>query len=288
MNTKRAVLRGFVLMLVLGAMMAFGCNMPSLPAGQAPAGSSQPGYGQRRVEYGHHFTFDLPRLHVNIQVSGYVPLNVVQNGTGTSDCEPGVELLYEQLSGSSNVNIAGSAEFISGDKRCSCELSDTVEVEASAKTFYEEGQYEGRCALQYRTGVQLREVWFTSPHWRCRCDDPEAEPLVQMALSSTPAIANPYLEGRTIVFDSLCPGSYLEEEFADPTGFGSGTYRWTWRPGSDEPSEPGQGFPTYEPYSLDSDLYPSGQPSCVSVAQAHWGPALDAIVQPVTEWFPAR
>jgi hypothetical protein len=299
MNAKHVILPGWVVIIIIYTAMMSSCNLPNLRPPQNLVSQSQAlsgnnsipaGHGQVRVEYDHHFNFDVSlsntQINFETKVNGFVPLNVVQNGLGHSDCEPSAtKIVYEQLSGKSKIDVTGSAAYSTGDGGCFCNFNDKIDVQANGKTTYDEGQYDGHCALQKRINIQLKEKWYTAPKWQCKCDDPDDEEMAAKMMASIPAIGNPELEKQTIKFNYLCPGTYLEEQFTDPTGYGSGSYRWTWRPSFDEPSDPGRAVPTQGALSLDPDLFPGGQPSCIEAAVAEWGPPLESIVQPVTEWF---
>jgi hypothetical protein len=299
MNAKHVILLKWVFVIIICIALLSSCTLPSLRPTQELVSESQTlsgnssvptGHGQERIEYDHHFKFDIPlsEMQVNFEtkVKGFVPLNLVKIGSGPSDCDPNFpKLVYEQLYGNSIVDVTGSATFFSEDVGCSCKFSDKIDIEANGKTTYEDGQFEGRCVDQKRINIQLKEKWYNAPKWQCQCDDPDDELMADKMMASIPAISNPELENKTIKFNYLCPGTYLEEKFADPNGYGSGSYLWTWRPSFDETSDPGRAVPTQGAFSLDQDLFPEGQPSCISAAVAEWGPPLESIVQPVTAWF---
>jgi hypothetical protein len=294
MISSRRTFITIILVLLLSS-----CNLPFQQPTQDLVSQSQAlsdtesipkGLQQIRVEYDHHFKFDIPlgEMLVNFEtkVKGFVPLKLENIGSGPSDCDPNFPtLVYEQLSGYSKIDVTGSATFSSEDVSCSCEFNDKIDVEANGKTTFEDGQFEGRCVDQKRINVQLKEKWYIAPKWQCQCADPDQELMADKIMASIPAISNPELEKKTLKFNYLCPGTYIEEQFADPSGYGSGSYLWTWRPGFDEERDPGRAVPTQGALSIDQELFPEGQPSCIDNAVAEWGPPIENIVQPVTKWF---
>jgi hypothetical protein len=113
---------------------------------------------------------------------------------------------------------------------------------------------------------------------------------VQENMAMFPAVDNPELENKTMIFDSWCSQeSFLKEDLLMSI-IGSGTYQWTYRSGINEPSDPGNRVNQPSDLSQDQDQWWNGEPitfgSCIP---GKWGPPLESIVQQTTsDWYPVQ
>lgn len=289
MPVPRSILAAVFL---IGASCVSACNAPSLralpePTHETVTGAGSSGYGHVRVEYDHTFQVDARQgsegFQMTLAIQGWVPLELKLSGVGPHECLGQVsDNLYHQLAGSGTVSVRGTLETFSRDGGCTCSLADSVDVQANAKTMWLRPPGE-RCDDEV-VYVQLVETWYTHPDWKCQCvndDDPALELVAHI-----PTLRNPNLALMTLEFPVSCPGAYLEEPFSDPTAIARGMYRWTWRPATEEPADPGRRFATQGALSLDEEVQPEGAPECTAARKAVWGPALDSIVQPASEWTP--
>ena len=291
-----------------------GCNMPGLgkdsdfasqsqalsgggnqAAGSGGQSGGGAGYGSERLEYDHNFAFDFSgsnnTVHVEITVKGVIPVTTTQNAMGPWECvDRTLDGLYEQVSGSATIPFQGSADWTSGDDHCSCSLADSLQVNIMGKTYYEWLQADEDCPTRM-IALQVKEKWFTEHEWQCVCDDPRKTEKLHVAESMAmfPSVANPELEKKTMIFPIGCPEeSSLEATLSDPSGMGSGSYRWTFRSGVNEPSDPGRRVNQPNPLAQDADQW-SGDTPIVGFGTCppgEWGPPLESIVQPASKWFP--
>jgi len=271
------------------------CNMPSLSGDRDFASQSEPlssggssggGLtGVTRLEYDHNFSFLYPggeTVQVDVTVTGEIPLTTTQGGLGPAiECVLG-DTPYFVDTGSGKVDFVGTAQFSSGDdSHCSCTLADSVDVNIVGKTFFE-WQNPGDKCPQPRIALQLKEQWFTDHNWQCSCTDEDDTRTMQVeqSMAMFPITGNPELEEQTLVFPYLCPAeSTLEANLTDPSGLGTGSYRWTFSSGINEGPDRYKLGPSYEGWEPGMDEEPT------HCAPGEWGPSLDSINQPVTEWL---
>lgn len=298
-SRRLAQLVGAACFLVLSAS----CNMPGFGknqnlgsqsqaltgSGNQPAGSGgqsggSAGSWSTRLEYDHNFSFVYPgssSVQMEVAVKGAIPLTPTQIGLGpTIKCVEG-ETPYFQESGSASIPFEASAEWGAGDDHCTCSLPDSIEVNILGKSYFEWLTPGDKCP-QPRIALQVKEKWFTEHQWQCTCDDPEqTEHLrVEVAMAMFPMVGNPDLEKKTMVFPFGCPAvSTLEETLSDPSGMGSGTYRWTFSSGINEGPGRYKLGPSFEGWEPGMSTEPI---QCIS---GEWGPPLETIVQPVREWL---
>jgi hypothetical protein len=245
-----------------------------------------PGYGNARLEYNHHFTFNYSgsnTVKMEITVKGMIPLNPTQTAFAEYQCRGDtVTGAYQELSGTGTVPFQASADFTSGSKHCSCSLPDSIEVNILGKTFY--GWLADPGCQTAMVALQVKEKWFSDHKWQCTCNTPEeAEKMhVEENMAMFPMVGNPELEKKTMVFPLLCAEeSSLEAELQDPVGLGSGSYQWTFRSGMNEPGDPGQRARQPNPLAQDQDQWENGEPiiGFGGWLPGMWGPALESITQ---------
>jgi hypothetical protein len=248
-----------------------------------------PNYGQPRIEYDHQFSLDAMQggggLKMEIHVTGDVPMNLEASGWGQRTCSgETLQWPYLKLHGENQVRVVGSGTFSTGDEGCSCTLAAVIEVKAQGMTHAMPASAGAGCESIF-VSIQLDETWYKNSDWTCSCSDAEDNPIAEMAMERMPAVVPPDLAEKTIRFDYYCPGSFRQEQLADPTGTLKGHYIWTWRPGMDE-VKGDRAVVTLTTEDLDIQLFPQGAPSCASSSEAVFGPPLPSIDSGVTEWFP--
>ncbi|MGD0573882.1 MAG: hypothetical protein ABSB61_00720 [Anaerolineales bacterium] len=303
MDTKTRLCPGLVITLVGILILSTSCNFPGLAKNQNLASQSQalsgggnqgaglpPGYGSNRLQYNHNFSWDYKgtaSLHLDLTVKGVVPLADTQIGEGPAQCVVGTfEPWYLQVSGNGTIPIQGSASTSDSSNSCSCSFTNSLQVSILGKTTYEWLTPGDKCQVNV-IYLKLTEKWYTAPDWQCTCTKPEEAISTERIMDSFGNFANPELEKKTLAFQAGCAGdSILEADLADPTHIGVGKYRWTYTSSVNEPSN--QGYRVQQP-GMASTEWAGGTPvvrinSCVA---GWWGPSLESIVQPVTQWNPA-
>lgn len=307
MATRAYYRPGQVIPLAWILVLAAACNMPGLGKDSNYASQSQPltsggnqgagavpGYGAgERLAYDHNINFNwsggTTTVRMQIMVKGTVPLQATQNAIGPWECKGRtLDGMFEQMTGSGTIPIQASADWSNSDKSCSCSLADSLEVDVLGKTFYEWRPQDIDCPMRM-IALQLKENWYTKHAWSCVCDDPDDAIDAETNMAMFPAVGNPELEKKTMIFSAGCPAeSTLESNLADPTGTGSGTYRWSFYPGVNEPQDPGRRVNQPDPRAQDPSQWENEEPivGFGTCAGGRWGPPIESIVQPVSEWNP--
>lgn len=258
-----------------------GGNYASQSQAMLVGGTSPYGYGTSRVVYEHNFDFIFSggssSMQMNTSVKGFVPMDVTKAGEGSPVCDWGDykpnHLLY---SGKGKVDVTGSAFMGDDDDSCSCTISNKIDVTADAVTTFEALIDNGKCYERTTINIRLDETWYTKPNWKCTCTDPDDAPEAEQQFNAMPSIPNPDLKEKTLQFNYYCDGSYIDEDLADPSGIGTGTYMWTWYSGKNETANP----PT-NPGGLAQDPSQEPIPDC---SEGRWGPSLDSIMPAIT-WY---
>ncbi len=243
-----------------------------------------PGFGDTRLEYNHLIKFDQTLgsmgLKIEVEIIDYVPINYIEVGEGPRRSGGDTQdWVFFKVSGDKELQVNGKGFFIYGGETCDCKFSDTIDVSIEGITHPVWGPENCDDIV---VSLAFNETWYTNPEWVCDCEDPVKNVLADM-FAQIPSGSPPGIEEHTMQFSTGCPGQYLEEYFVGMGG--TGTYRWTWRPGDNERGDP---FVTQSAPAIDQDIYGwGGPPSCVSSGGGgHWGPPLSSIDNGVLEWFP--
>ncbi len=267
---------------------AQGADSESQNADQAESQDEKevpPGYGQSRIEYDHEFGFnamaDGAGLMMEIKIDDYVSLQQQEVGIGPYWCKgETIDWVYRKFTGENQLIVQGTGLFSAGDEACSCVFSDVVDVMIEGITHSGLQNPDDECHSEFFS-AEFNEEWYISPDWTCACDDPEKNFIAETNMEQILQVTPPGLSDKTLRFIFTCPGSFRQESFKDPTGVGTGSYQWTWRPGFDE----GKNSVSTQPLEAgDWSQFPDGAPDCAWVHEPQWGPPLSSIDPGVTEW----
>jgi hypothetical protein len=252
---------------------------------------------QISLEYDHNFEWAVGSIGLQISVTGWIPVDEDQSAfvnywcpnNKTKDDDPDYYLnRSSHLSGSGQLAVEGAGVYADG---CSCSFTDTVDVEIEALTWWKPNS-EG-CS-DHRINFQLDETWYTNPDWTCVCEDKDAEPFVEMNMEQLPARPSEGMSEGTLEFEYGFNNQYFAQELSDPTGMGSGMYKWTYH----TTATGHENYPTEDPNRLDPEQpgfkktpgfgFTVGGPWYTNVEgewSPTWGPPLDQIpIDLIGDW----